>query len=124
MIFGHGIDLIEISRIEGAMKNKAFTKKVFTSNEISYCEARKNKYYSYAVRFAAKEAFVKALGIGLEKGIKWTDIEIINDQQGKPEIFLSNTAKSIFHNLNLTHAFVSLSHTQEQALASVILEKL
>ena len=92
-IFGIGTDIINIKRFKKVLKNnnKTFKKRVFTKNEINYCENKKNSFTFYAKRFAAKEALSKALGTGIRKGINFKDIEITNDSLGKPRINLKNT---------------------------------
>ena len=89
-IFGIGTDIVNIKRIEQSLKKHKFTfkNKVFSKKEISYCEKRKNSSSFYAKRFAAKEAFSKALGTGIRKGVNFKDIEVSNNPQGKPSIFL------------------------------------
>ena len=89
-IFGIGTDIVNIKRIEQSLKKHKFTfkNKIFSKKEISYCEKRKNPSSFYAKRFAAKEAFSKALGTGITKGVNFKDIEISNNPQGKPSIFL------------------------------------
>ena len=89
-IFGIGTDIVNIKRIEQSLKKHKFTfkNKIFSKKEISYCEKRKNQSAFYAKRFAAKEAFSKALGTGIRKGVNFKDIEISNNPQGKPSIFL------------------------------------
>ena len=89
-IFGIGTDIVNIKRIEQSLKKHKFTfkNKIFSKKEISYCEKRKNSSSFYAKRFAAKEAFSKALGTGIRKGVNFKDIEVSNNPQGKPSIFL------------------------------------
>ena len=89
-IFGIGTDIVNIRRIEQSLKKHKFSfkNKIFSKKEISYCEKRKNSGALYAKRFAAKEAFSKALGTGIRKGVNLKDIEITNNPQGKPSIFL------------------------------------
>ena len=89
-IFGIGTDIVNIKRIEQSLKKHKFTfkNKIFSKKEISYCEKRKNQSAFYAKRFAAKEAFSKALGTGIRKGVNFKDIEVSNNPQGKPSIFL------------------------------------
>jgi len=124
MNFEHGTDIVEVSRIKKAIEaSDRFRNKVFTENEIIYCESRKAKYQSYAVRFAAKEAFLKALGTGWANGIRWSDIEILNDASGKPFVSLYSVAKDIFDTNNYQKVCVSLSHTKDTAIASVIITK-
>jgi len=90
-IFGIGTDIINIKRINNSIKRGGynFKKKIFSDKEINYCERKKNPSAFYAKRFAAKEAFTKALGTGIRKGISLRDIEIFNDSSGKPNIKLT-----------------------------------
>lgn len=123
MILGIGTDLIEVERVAEKMEKKAgFKELVFSAGEIIYCEARTFKYEHYAVRFAAKEAFLKALGTGWSKGTAFHEIEIYNDSEGKPEFrFHGVTAKTIA-DLKPGKIFVSLSHLKTIACAMVIIE--
>ncbi len=126
MIFGIGIDIIEVARIEKQIEaeSNSFVKKIFTENEIRYCETKiKNKAQNYAARFAAKEAFFKALGTGWRDGLSWKDIEIENDELGKPNILLSGKSKKNIQENSISKIHVSLSHIKEIAVAVVILEK-
>ena len=122
MIFGHGIDIVAVTRIKEALEaSESFKTRVFTNKEIEYCHAQKNKIPSFAGRFAAKEAFVKALGTGFTEGINWNDVEVINNENGKPHIELHNEAKGIFEKKKMTSILISISHEKEYAVASVIL---
>ena len=122
MIFGNGIDITNVDRLKKAIESSdSFKYKVFTKKEIDYCENLKASYQSYSGRFAAKEAFLKALGIGLAEGICFTDIEILNDDTGKPYINLYNQAEIIFKNKRLLNIFLSISHENEYAVACVII---
>lgn len=115
MIIGIGVDIIEVERIRKlAEKSPRFLKRVYTLEEMRYCEGKKNRYQHLAARFAAKEAFFKALG----RKIKWTDVGINNLPSGKPQ--LSILSKDIFP---FDEAHVTISHLREYAVASVILEK-
>jgi holo-[acyl-carrier protein] synthase len=122
MIIGIGTDIIEVERVARAISKEAFKKKVFSEREIAYCESQK-KEESFAARFAAKEAFFKALGTGWRDGMGITEVEILNDELGKPEIFLSGKAKEVFEQKGGTHIHLSLSHVKTQAIAFVILEQ-
>lgn len=125
MLYGIGIDIIEVKRIEKQVGNEAsaFIKKIFTSQEIDYCESKiKNKAQNYAVRFAAKEAFFKALGTGWRDGLSWQDVEITNDELGKPNILVTGKSQTIIQEKNIKHIHVSLSHIKEIAIAVVIME--
>ena len=123
MIFGIGTDMIEVERVaEKISKDAGFKELVFSQNEIDCCEAKANKHEHYAARFAAKEAFFKALGTGWKNGTAFNEIEITNNEAGKPEItFLGNTADTIAE-MQLGKIAVSLSHLKTMASAVVIIE--
>src|SRR4051812_38924401 len=96
MVSGLGTDLAEVERVGRQIdKGSGFRELVFSEKEIAYCESRTNKHEHYAARFAAKEAFFKALGTGWLDGTQFNEIEIINDESGKPEIILSGQTKNI-----------------------------
>ena len=123
MIKGIGIDLIEVERVAVKISKKTgFRELVFSKNEIAYCEKKTNKFEHYAARFAAKEAFFKAIGTGWKNGTAFDEIEISNNKDGKPQIsFLGKTAVSIAE-MNLGKIYVSLSHLKTMASAIVIIE--
>jgi len=123
MITGIGIDLIEIERMAVKIsKKKGFRELVFSRKEIAYCEKKTNKYEHYAARFAVKEAFFKAIGTGWKNGTNFNEIEINNNEDGKPEIsFLGKTAASIAE-MKLGKIFISLTHLKTMASAVVIIE--
>ena len=122
MIMGIGIDLVEIHRMKKALERPSFVERVFTPAEQAYCEGRgRQNAASYAVRFAAKEAVMKALGTGLAGGGTWQDIEILPDLLGKPVMVLSGTFGQLAREQGVTHIHVSLSHAQEYATAQVLL---
>ena len=107
-----GVDIVRVKRIEQAiLKNENFKYKIFTQNEINYCEKRKNKYQSYAGKFAAKEAFSKAFGTGFRDKFGFLDIEVLNDELGKPYIKYSDKKIKI-----------SIAHEAEYAIATVLIE--
>jgi len=120
-----GIDIIEIERIKTAVTSEygdRFLEKVFTLREIEYCRSGQTyRFNSLASRFAAKEAVAKALGTGIRE-FTWTDIEIINDELGKPNIILYDKAREKAASLNVKQIHVSLSHTHTLAFASSYLE--
>ena len=121
MIIGTGIDIIEIERVKRAIENKHFIERNFTEKEIKYCENRKiNKAASYAVRFAGKEAFFKAIGTGIICSL--TCVEILNDDRGCPYIKLHEKAIDLTKNLNAKNFFISLSHSKNYAVANCIIE--
>ena len=123
MVTGIGIDMIETKRVEEKIvKESGFREKVFSKNEIDYCENKAHKYEHYAARFAAKEAFFKALGTGWKNGTSFNEIEISNEESGKPEIvFLSETANTI-QDMAIGKISVSLSHLKDIAAAVVVIE--
>ena len=125
MTFGLGIDIIEVSRIQKEISRKggAFKTRVFTQDEINYSEPKITKAQNYAARFAAKEAFFKALGSGWSKGFAWTDVEIVNDKSGKPDIITHGKVKKFLKQNKISNIKVSISHIKETAVAIVILEK-
>jgi holo-[acyl-carrier protein] synthase len=124
MIFGIGTDIIEVKRIKKLIeKNTRFRDRVFTQREIQYCEPKKNRVHSYAARFAAKEAFFKALGTGWRKGVTFKDVEVINQPSGKPELVLHGKSKEMAKKYHIKNIQISLSHVNELAHSVVILEK-
>ena len=124
MIYGTGIDIIDIKRIRrvsGKYGNR-FKKRCFSDNEIERSDNRLNSVESYAKRYAAKEACAKALGTGLARGVFWKDIEVVNNKYGKPFIKLHGKAKYIFRNMDKasdTKIEVSLSDEKKYAIANV-----
>ena len=121
MIIGLGTDIIEIERIKKAVVKKNFLNNVFTETEQNYCESRgKNFAASYAARFAAKEAFFKALGTGIFTQL--TDVEIVNDERGAPKIFLHGKAAALSKERRVEKIFVSLSHSRDFATAVCVIE--
>ncbi|NLK87521.1 MAG: holo-ACP synthase [Clostridiaceae bacterium] len=119
-----GVDIIEIDRVKKSVDELAgFKSRVFTEKEIAYCEGRnKAKYESYAARFAAKEAVLKALGTGLADGVEWKHIEISNDERGKPVVLLTCRALDIFREMNGKSIDISLSHCSAYAVAYAVIE--
>jgi len=121
MIESVGIDLIEIERIKRAINNNSkFLKRVFTMKEITRGEREKNRYQFYGVHFATKEAVMKALGTGWRKGVKWIDIQVTHNNDGKPEVRLVGKTKEIAKRLEIDEVLVSMSHTKEYAVAQAI----
>ena len=128
MVYGIGIDLVEVERIrKTALKfGDRFYTRIFTENEINYCKKGSNlnnKFQCFAARFAAKEAFLKAIGTGLRNGLQWKDIEVLNNELGKPDLTLQNAALKIIENMQNSNILLSISHTKNTAIAVVILEK-
>lgn len=122
MIIGIGTDIAEVLRIAKSLEKKGFQEKVFSRNEIIYCETKTNKAENYAVRFAAKEALFKALGTGWRGGLAFNEVEVENDELGKPSIQLIGETAKIIEKRNIKSIHVSLSHTKEIAIATVLLE--
>ena len=121
--FSTGIDLVEITRIQRFLDgHKKYWNEIFTSREVDYClKKKKNPFQHFAVRFAAKEAMLKALGIGLLSGFKLKDIEVVNDINGKPKINLYGKVKKLAEENGIRDISVSLSHSSQYAIAQVIL---
>ena len=126
MIVAIGTDAIEVERVQRAVDHprwgERFRQRVFTAGEIAYCTRRRRNAESFAARFAAKEAVMKALGTGYAKGVWWRDIEVVR-QSGPPRIVLHGGAAARAASLGITHWHLSLTHTAGQALAYVIAEK-
>ncbi len=120
-IYGIGIDLTEVARIKRAIElyGTKFLNRIFTPQEIAFCEGLDDKYPSYTARFAAKEAFSKALGTGLRGAISWQEIEICDNERSRPTILVTGKAKERLGNRQV---HLSLTHTREYATAIVIIE--
>ena len=116
-----GTDICDVSRIRNLTEkhDNRFLEKVFTAREIAYCLNKITRHTSLAARFAAKEALLKALGTGLRNGLQWKDIEIDNDHQGKPFFRFYGQTEKI---LNGKKVFLTLSHTDHNAIAFVVIE--
>lgn len=124
MIYGIGTDIIEVSRIEKHLENNdALMQKLFTEAEQKYCEKGKiTRAQCYAARFAAKEAFFKALGTGYRYGMAFHEIEVFNDDLGKPYIQPSGKVKEFVEEQKIKSIHLSISHVKELANAFVVLE--
>ena len=125
MISGMGIDIVEIHRMKDAMKKwgDIFLTKIFTPREIKYSTARRFSHQHLAARFAAKEAVVKAFGEPSKHPIRWTEIEVLNDKEGKPVIEFHNDALKLKRKKGVGDVIVSMSHSKNYAIANVILVK-
>ena len=124
-IIGNGVDIVENTRINKLIDDKKFIKRVFTNKEIRFSKNIKNKTNYYAKRFAAKEAFVKALGTGFRNNINFSDIEVINNKLGKPKINISKKVRTFIKKkfkLDKPKIYVSLSDENKHSIAYVILE--
>jgi holo-[acyl-carrier protein] synthase len=124
MILGTGVDIAEVPRIRESIERfgDRFLRRVFTDGEIRYCEQRARRFESYAARFAAKEAGMKALGTGWSRGVRWRDIEVVRPKGQRPTIQFHGEAAAIAAKLGTQNISLSLTHTSAQALAHVILE--
>jgi holo-[acyl-carrier protein] synthase len=124
MIIAIGIDSVEISRVQEviARRGHRFCARVFTEEESRYCESVGSKFASYAARFAAKEAVMKALGTGWASGIAFRDIEVIRNEAGSPSIRLDGKALERFERLGAKRLHLSITHSRDLAIAQVILE--
>ncbi|MGO9438206.1 MAG: holo-ACP synthase [Terracidiphilus sp.] len=124
MIVGSGIDLVEIGRIHQSMERfgQRFLDRIFTGAEQAYCLRKRKAAESLAARFAAKEAGAKALGTGISRGVHWLEIEVVRSPGGKPSLLFHGRAAEIAATLGATHTALSLTHTADLAMASVILE--
>lgn len=124
MIAGIGIDLIEVARVKKLTdRDDKFLKKIFTEKEMAYCRKFKNGEQNFAGRFAVKEAFLKAMGTGWSSGLKFSEIETVNDKLGKPEISLYGRTKEVFQSRKLKIAHVSIAHLKDYATAVVVIEE-
>lgn len=121
MIIGLGTDIIEIERVRRAVNKENFLDSVFTEAEQTYCNGRgKNSAASYAARFAAKEAFFKAIGTGIVTRL--AEVEVVNDERGAPKIFLHDKAATLANERGIKKISVSLSHSRDFATAVCIVE--
>ena len=127
MIYGIGIDLVKVARLAAAIERhgERFLNRVFTPQEIAYCQRKtRGRDSAFALRFAAKEAFSKALGVGLrQNGIRWREVEVTPNPLGKPELSVTGRAAALCAAAHITHMHLSLTDENDQALAVVILEK-
>jgi holo-[acyl-carrier protein] synthase len=123
MILGIGIDIIEVERIANSVgRDTGFRELVFSKNEIKYCNSKAAPYEHYAARFAAKEAFMKALGSGWSSALSFNEIEVVNLESGKPVLQISGRTEKELEPLGIQIIHVSLSHLKTMATAFVILE--
>lgn len=124
MIYGIGIDLVDVRRIERVVRRwgPRFVDRVFTDLEKQTSYKRARPYFAFALRFAAKEAFSKALGLGMKEGVKWREIEVFNDKRGKPGIRPLGQTLSICKEKKINGIHLSLSDEKNDAIAMVVLE--
>jgi holo-[acyl-carrier protein] synthase len=118
-IIGIGTDIVECLRIGRMIEQhgELFLHRVYTDREIRYCQARKRATEHFAGRWAAKEAILKCLGTGWRKGLAWTDMEVRNDHQGKPQVLLCGAAKDVAQRLGISDIHLSISHCRAYAVA-------
>ena len=123
-ISGLGNDLVRIQRFRVFLQKgkTAVLERLFTADERSYCLGKKDSAPHLAVRFAAKEAFLKALGTGLRHGIRWQDMEVVRDEAGKPDLVLSGEAARLFYDGGHGRLLLTCSHDGDYALATVVFE--
>jgi holo-[acyl-carrier protein] synthase len=124
MIRGVGVDLVKVHRLQQATERwgQRFLARIFTAAEIELCQSRARPAHCLALRFAAKEAFAKALGLGIREGLRWVDIEVVHDHLGKPSLRLHNEARNLFENVAAKGSWLSLSDERDYAVAVVVLE--
>src|SRR5580658_8470183 len=124
MLVGTGIDIVEIERVAHSIARYGdrFLTKIFTSEEIVYCQRKKNFAESFAARFAAKEAGAKALGTGIQHGVAWKELEVRRLPGQRPTLHLSGRARAIAGQLGVARVSLSLTHTRDLAMATVHLE--
>ena len=121
-IVAHGIDLVDFPRIAEMVERhgERFLDRIFTEAEQAYAKSTKNRIEKLAGRFAAKEAILKLVGTGWRGKIAWTDIEVINNPMGQPEVTLTGEVKEIAENLGIKHVSISITHTANFAIASAV----
>jgi len=122
MIIGIGIDLVSINDFSQKLKSRSFIGKVFTETEIAYCESFASSSEHFAGKFAAKEAFMKAIGKGIQQGVWFQQIEVKNKQTGAPSLAITRQALEISNELGVAEIHLSISHSDGYAVALVILE--
>ncbi|MGO9336921.1 MAG: holo-ACP synthase [Terracidiphilus sp.] len=124
MIVGSGIDLAEVGRIRQSIDRygSRFLDRIFTAAEQAYCQRKRNSAESFAARFAAKEAGAKALGTGISQGVSWLEIEVVRERGGRPTLRLYGRAAQFAQRLGVAHIALSITHTTDVAMASVVLE--
>ncbi|HPW25462.1 holo-ACP synthase [Candidatus Syntrophosphaera thermopropionivorans] len=123
MIIGIGVDIVQIERVRKLVENYSeFMHQVFTAREIEFCQAKADSASSYAARFAAKEAMMKALSTGWNEKVNWLDIEVINEEQGNPILKIKGRTLRLMKKMGVYQTHLSLSHERDYALAFVVLE--
>ena len=123
MIYGVGVDLVKIPRIKEAVKrwDRRFLNRIFTPIEQEYSYRQKQPFLHLAGRFAVKEAVLKALGTGLSSGIRWVEIEVVNQPSGKPEVRVSGKVKTLMRQRGVKEIYVSISHDTDYSVGQAVL---
>ena len=125
MIFGTGVDIVEVFRMRDAIDKwgDSFLRKIFTDREIGYSNSKRFSCQHFAARFAAKEAVIKAFGEPKKFPVRWTEIEVLNDDEGKPMIKFHNDALKLKNTKKISDVVLSMSHSKNYAIANVIFLK-
>ncbi len=123
MIIGIGIDIVELQRFKKRLSPELI-QELFLPAEIAYCQTQRHNEENYAGRFAAKEAVFKALGAGLEQGLRWHDVEVVKKESGAVHLAFSGQAAQLAAQKMVTNSHISLSHSRSNAIAMVVLENL
>ncbi|HEY9856554.1 MAG TPA: holo-ACP synthase [Stenomitos sp.] len=123
-VHGIGVDVLNVERMAEivARRGDAFLRRVFTPDEIAYCLRHKNPAPSLSARFSAKEAVIKALGVGWQPGMRWTDMEVLRAPNGKPSLMLHGATGEIARRMGIERTHLSLTHESDRAMAFVVLE--
>jgi holo-[acyl-carrier protein] synthase len=125
MICGIGVDIVDVATFAECVSESGddYLKRVFTSREIAYCDSVADSMESYAARLAAKEASMKALSTGWDRGVDWHDFEVLNEPTGQPTLYAHGKAAEFLKELTITKMWVSLSHIRGYAIAQVVFER-
>mgnify|MGYP001034814330 FL=1 len=125
MIFGTGLDIVEIDRIKNSLKKYSpkFEQRIFTSTEIDYCQSQGDPAKHFAARFAVKEAVSKCMGTGITEALGFKDMEVVNEKTGKPILVMTGKGKELFEKLKLKSIHISISHDSTHAIAHAIAEQ-
>jgi holo-[acyl-carrier protein] synthase len=124
VVMGLGTDLIETRRVQESIDRfgERFLERIFTAGEIAYCARKRNAAESFAARFAAKEAGAKALGTGISRGVSWKEFEVRREASGRPTLHLSGRAAELAEAMGVRRVQLSLTHSRELAIATVVAE--
>jgi holo-[acyl-carrier protein] synthase len=122
MILGLGVDVCDVNRLRRALARSGFRRRVFREAEARYCDRRARPELHFAARFAAKEAFFKALGCGWSRGLGWRDVAVANRRSGEPELLVEGASARLSREMGVSRSHLSLSHSGDYAVAVVLLE--